>query len=151
MERKWFKGNRKGAFSALKLLIGIILFSLFVVVLGGFYVSMMDTYNVPVSEKYQSSYDNLGKMTNISTSIGEQLQGGKLQDTNTLILAGQSVYSVGQIILNAITLPYKIISEFQANNEILEFIHPAFFTALVTILVLVITWSAFALFARWVT
>ena len=141
--------SKKGAFSALKLLIGMVIFALFVLILGGFYVAMMETYGVPVSSRYADNYNTMNKMTNISTALGNQLQGGELTTLDAFVLAPQSVYSVGQIILNSVTLPYNIISQFQADKEIP--IHPAFLTALITILTLVVVWSVFGLFSRWFT
>lgn len=142
-----FKGTKKGIFTIQKLLIGLTIFSLFVVILGGLYVSMVTAYDVPVSEKYQKNKQTLERMTNISTDMGTRLQSGKLTETNPVTIAADAVYSLGQILLNSIKLPYEIIAQFAIDTDIP--IHPAFLTALTSILVIVVVFGVFGLLGRW--
>lgn len=137
--------NKKAVFTFQKFLIGLVLFSLFVAVLGGTYYNMATTYGVSANKNYET-YNKLEALSNQTTSIGEQYQGGKLAETNAFVLAAGSVYSGLQLMLNSISIPYELIKQASAD---FKFIPAVFITVLVIILGIIIVFGVGNALARW--
>ena len=144
---KRIRGSRKGVFTVTKVLVGLILFSLFIASLGGLFYSMAQEYGVETSDKYSQSYNTLGEISNISTSIGSTYQEGTVTEQNSAVVAAKAVFSAGQIQLQAISLPIKLVNQATAD---LPFIPALFIKALLAIITLSVVYAVGAMLARWI-
>ena len=126
-------------FTMKKMMIGVVLFSVFFSLLGGAFYGMMSTYDVSTSKDFESTYSKLDAITNTSTEIGEQYQNTGLSSTNPFIVAGQAIFQAGKISYSAATIPLEIIRTL-SNNLFLP-IPKIFFYAIITLLIISVVYA----------
>lgn len=128
-------------FTMKKMMIAVILFSIFFVILGGAYYGMMSTYDVSTSKDFESTYSRLDAITNTSTAMGRQYDETKLSSNNPFVVGAQYVFQAGKLSYNSATIPIEIIKTL-SNNFVLP-IHKIFIYAAITLLIICVVFAVY--------
>src|SRR3990167_10005766 len=141
--------TKKSMVTGTKVLIGLVLFCLFVVVLFGAYVDMANEYGVTRTTDSQESFNKIEQITANVTYIGKQFQTGTFNDANVLVIGAKSIWAAGQILLNTLTLPITLVNQFSHDlTEVYNIpIPPIFISVLITLITIGFIYMVGSLFA----
>lgn len=140
--------NKKAEITFTKVIMAMIIVSLFVAVIGGTYVQMNKYYGTEIDQDFYKSYSRLEKASNLSNDIATEIEKKELGEPSNFVIAASTGISVLKIIYTSmITVPKEIISSIFIDP--LFAIHPAFKIAAISAISVFIVLLVVGAFLRW--